>query len=66
MHIGYWMILVCMCLVGCVVGMIVYEHYRPQSEKQRVCDEIDRIAAQQGLRVQYVRLKDSDDDEKHE
>ena len=57
MHIGYWMILVCMGLVGCVAGMIVYEHYKPVNRKMECMQQIDRIAAQQGLRVQYVKLK---------
>ena len=52
----------CMCLVGCVFAMIVYEHYRPLVEKEQVCREIDRIAAQQGLRVQYVKVKDQEDE----
>ena len=43
MHIGYW--------------MIVYEHYKPVDKKTECMQQIDRIAAQQGLRVQYIKLK---------
>lgn len=65
-HIGILMLLFLFCLLGYVAASLCYNYYisKNQKGKDEVLRRIDRIAEEEGLSVEYVKISDKKENEK--